>query len=189
MRKKVIRVEQKDNQIIVNADVMTEIMDCTPQMLTALKKEDILVQPKYGSYDLVVSLRNYLKKLKNKASAQTVEGVLDFHEEKARLTKMQADKAEMEVMEMSGELVRVEDVLSDWQSILMDCKGKLLAIPSKVATLVADMDDPAEAQQLVDEHIREALEELADYEFIRQRQRDPDERNGGSQTSAKADDL
>jgi phage terminase Nu1 subunit (DNA packaging protein) len=189
MPKKKARFDIQGDQLIVNADVMLEIMDCTPTMLTQYKKDGVMVQPVYGVYDLIPSIRNYLKKLKNKASAVTTEGVLDFHEEKARLTKMQADKAEMEVREMSGELVRVDDVLQDWESILMDCKGKLLSIPSKLATLVTDIENPAEAQNLIEDHIREALEELANYAVIRERQGNTAEGDGSTTSSSEADNL
>lgn len=189
MPKKKARFDIQGDQLIVNADVMLEIMDCTPTMLTQYKKDGLMVQPVYGVYDLIPSMRNYLKKLKNKASATSTEGVLDFHEEKARLTKMQADKAEMEVMELAGDLVRVDDVLEDWESILMDCKGKLLSIPSKLATLVADIDDPAEAQELIEDQLREALGELAEYAAIRERQGNTAQGDGSSSSSSEADNL
>ena len=102
---------------------------------------------------------------------------------------MQADKAEMEVMELAGDLVRVDDVLEDWESILMDCKGKLLSIPSKLATLVADIDDPAEAQELIEDQLREALGELAEYAAIRERQGNTAQGDGSSASSSEADNL
>ena len=95
----------------------------------------------------------------------------------------------MEVLEMSGELVRVDDVLHDWESILMDCKGKLLSIPSKLATLVTDIENPAEAQDLIEDHIREALEELANYAAIRERQGNTTEGDGRTAASSEVDNL
>ena len=74
MPKKKARFDIQGDQMIVNSDVMLEIMDCTPTMLTQYKKDGVMVQPLYGVYDLIPSIRNYLKKLKNKASAVTTEG-------------------------------------------------------------------------------------------------------------------
>lgn len=189
MAKKRERFKIEGDSLHVNLDVMQEIMECSPTMLTNMKKEGLLVQPVLGVYDLIPSIRNYLKKLKNKASASTTEGVLNFQEEKARLTKMQADKAEMEVKELAGELVPVEDMLNAWQEILMGCKGKILSIPSKLATLVVDIDDPAEAQELIEFHLREALEELSDYGAVRERQRDTADGPDSPEAASEADDI
>lgn len=189
MAKKKERFTIEGDHLHVNTDVMQEIMDCSPMMLTQMRKQGLLVQPVLGVYDLIPSIRNYLKKLKNKASASTTEGVLNFQEEKARLTKMQADKAEMEVKELSGELVRVEDMLDAWQEILMDCKGKILSIPSKLATLVVDIDNPGEAQELIEDHLREALEELSEYGTVRERQRDIVEGDGSTKASPEANNI
>ena len=189
MSKKKERFKIDGDSLHVNSDVMLEIMDCSPRMLTNMKKEGLLVQPVLGVYDLIPSLRNYLKKLKNKASASTADGVLNFQEEKARLTKMQADKAEMEVKEIAGELVRVEDLLNAWHEILMDCKGKILSITSKLATVVIDVDDPAEAQELIEFHLREALEELSDYAAVRERQRDTAEGTQSPEASSETDNI
>lgn len=182
------RFDVRGDQIIVNLDVMLEIMECTKAYTTTLKKEGLLVQPKLGTYDLIPSLRNYIKKLKNKSTFETDSGTLDFHVEKARLTKMQADKAEMEVMELSGALVRVEDVVDEWQSQLMDMKGKLLSIPSKLATIVTDIDNPAEVQDLIDDYIREALQELAAYAGDGKHTREPIESKDGAKATTKAND-
>lgn len=189
MPTKKARFDIQGDSLHVNSEVMLEIMECSPTTLTDMKKQGLMVQPVYGVYDLIPSIRNYLKKLKNKASATTAEGVLDFHEEKARLTKMQADKAEMEVKELAGELVRVEELIDAWHEILMDCKGKILSIPSKLATLVADIENPAEAQELIEDHLREALEELSEYAAVRERKRDTAEGAGSIKASSEANDL
>ena len=188
MPKKKARFDVQGDQLIVNSEVILEILDCTPMMLTHYKKEGHLVQPSYGVYDLIPSIRNYIRRLKNKAQIETEDGVLDFQEEKARLTKMQADKAEMEVLEMSGELARIEDVVEAWQSQLMDMKGKLLSMPSKLATLVVDVDSPAEAQDLMDDHVREALQELSEYENKGRHSPKPSESKDSPKTTTKADD-
>ena len=81
------------------------------------------------------------------------------------------------------------EVVDEWQSQLMDMKGKLLAIPSKLATLVTDMDNTAEIQELIDTYVREALEELQEYEGNREHKGKPKRGTGSSKATTEADDL
>jgi len=172
-----------DDKLIGSSEAMQEMLDCSVMMLSNYRKEGLLIQPERGKYDIAASIKTYIKSLKNKSGGDDI----DFHTEKARLTKMQADKAEMEVLELSHELVRVEEVVQEWQSQLMDMKGKLLSIPSKLATLVADIDNPAEVQDLIDTYIRESLQELSDYAGDRRHQAQPIESDGGTTSSSEAD--
>ena len=172
-----------DDRLIGSSEAMQELLDCSAMMLSNYRKEGLLIQPERGKYDIPASIKTYIKSLKNKSGGDDI----DFHTEKARLTKMQADKAEMEVLELSGELVRVEAVVQEWQSQLMDMKGKLLSIPSKLATLLADIDTPAEVQDLIDTYIRESLQELSDYAGDRRHQAQPIGSEEGSETSSEAD--
>jgi len=168
-------MDKGDKAIICDLSTMMQAFDCSQAYIGKLKDDDCIKMQGRGKYNLVESTALYVNRLRNKTEKIDGDGnVIDFHTEKARLTKMQADKAEMEVQELAGELVRVSDVLLEWQNILADVKGKLLSIPSKLATLVADIDNPGEAQELIDTYVREALQELAEYGNQSKRQRDID---------------
>lgn len=158
--KKAARFQIIEDTVICNADAMSHVLQVKAPMMTNYRQRGLIVQPEHGKYDLVATVRKVLEATKNGSNSD--EGH-DFQVEKARLTKAQADKAEMEVSELSGDLVQVLDVVDEWQDQLMDMKGKLLSIPSKLATLVADMDNPSEVQELIDDYIREALLELSNY--------------------------
>lgn len=180
-------MDKGSKDVYCDVKSLMRAFDCTQPYVGRLKEEGIVVQPKRGQYDLVESTRNYVNRLRNKTEKIDSDGnVIDFHTEKARLTKMQADKAEMEVHELSGELVKVTDVLHEWQNILADVKGKLLSIPSKLATIVIDVDDPAQAQELIDSYVREALQELANYEGKSKRQTDTGEGDESPPAAPKA---
>ena len=175
------------NDVYVDVATIARAFDCTQTYLTKMKGDGLIVQPKRGQYDLVESTRLYIEHLRDRSGKTVTDGkVIDFHEEKARLTKMQADKAEMEVEELAGQLVRVDEVLYQWQNILADVKGKLLAVPSKLATLVADISNPAEAQELIDDYIREALQELSDYDRSKKSTADSDQGDESPDTAPKA---
>ena len=180
-------MDKGDKAIICDLSTIMQAFDCSQAYIGKLKDDDCIKMEGRGKYNLVESTALYVNRLRNKTEKIDGDGnVIDFHTEKARLTKMQADKAEMEVAELAGELVRVSDVLLEWQNILADVKGKLLSIPSKLATLVADIDNPGEAQELIDTYVREALQELSEYGSQNERQTNTAEGDERPQAAAKA---
>lgn len=82
--------------------------------------------------------------------------------DKARLIKAQADIAEMEAAELSGELVRRAAVVESWGKTIANCRARLLTIPPTVAPRVAPSGRVNETQFEIQRAINEALTELAD---------------------------
>jgi len=187
--KKVDKYIIEGDDLIANADVMLDLFQVTQPRLVQLVKEKVAVKFGTGRYDLCTSVRNYVLFLRARTMPNSMSKNIDYHEERARLTKMQADKAEMEVEELAGSLAKVEDVVKQWESILMDVKGKLLSIPSKLATIVCDEDNPAVIQDLIDNYIREALLELSIYEGTSEHTPSIDTSNAGDETTTEADHI
>jgi phage terminase Nu1 subunit (DNA packaging protein) len=183
MAKKVIPLQIEKGKVLCNSDIMEHTLNVQAPQITGYRKRGLIVQPSHGTYDLIETVRRVIDANRRQPASEETH---DFQVEKARLTKAQADKAEMEVMELSGSLVRTEDVVEEWQSQLMDMKGKLLSIPSKLATLVADIDNPSEVQSLIDDYIREALQELAAYAGDGKHTAEPTISEDGAKATTKA---
>lgn len=83
-------------------------------------------------------------------------------QEETRLKRAQADKAELDLVERAGDLVKVEDVNSAWVDITTRVKAKLTRIPSALAQLAHGKSTVAEVQDVLDSGVREALEELSE---------------------------
>lgn len=167
---------------------ISKLLLLTDRRVQQLVKDGIIPKTEHGRYELAPAVQGYIRYLQDRSVGNALAPA-DYHLEKSRLTRLQADKAEMEVKEIAGELVRVEDLLNAWHEILMDCKGKILSIPSKLATVVIDIDDPAEAQELIESHLREALEELSDYVAVREGQRDTAGGTESPEASSEADNI
>ena len=86
----------------------------------------------------------------------------DLEEERARLAHHNANKSAMEEKELSGQLVRMDDIHQVWENRLVAFKSKLLALPPKTASRVIRCETFAEAKVLLDKAVREALKELAE---------------------------
>jgi len=97
----------------------------------------------------------------------TTGGVIigsDYDTERTRKMKADADMAEIALARAQGELCKTEDVVRAWESVLHACKAKLLSMPSKVSPVVANETDIAVVKQVLEDQIREALDELANYQ-------------------------
>lgn len=85
----------------------------------------------------------------------------DYDAERARLTKAQADKTELEAAELAGEIVRVEQVIATWSKLAGAMRARLLAMPSKIAPVVRVTETDEEASATIEREVLEALEELS----------------------------
>lgn len=86
---------------------------------------------------------------------------LDLSQERARLAKMQADKAAIELQKLRGEVVDIEEATQEIGEAFAHVRAKLLALPSKMTPLVYSLSTHAEIQEALRESIYEALDELA----------------------------
>ncbi|MEO0957086.1 MAG: terminase small subunit [Pseudomonadota bacterium] len=84
----------------------------------------------------------------------------DLLEEKARLTRAQADKAEIQLAQTRGDLVKVDDVERAWSATLRDVRAGMLAVPSRVQQRLAHLT--AHDVSEIDREVREVLAEIAD---------------------------
>ncbi len=87
--------------------------------------------------------------------------VYDYAVERARLTKAQADKTELEVKEIRGEVVRMPLVEQHWGGMVASMRARLLALPSKVAAMVATPDKLQQVTDITQTLVYEALSEIA----------------------------
>ena len=81
-------------------------------------------------------------------------------QERAKLTKLQAEKVTLELEQQRGNLIPAEMVILGWQGLLANARAKLLALPPKVAAQAVGADY-VEIEQLFRGVIYEALDELA----------------------------
>lgn len=137
---------------------LASLLMVTTRRIQQLVQQGHIQKAKHGSYLLEPAVQGYLQFIQGKTQAPE-----DYHAEKARLVKHQADKAEIEVKTLSGELVRAADVEAEWTDMLSAMKSRLMAIPSKAAPIVAAEDNPAQVIDIIEDLVREALQELSDY--------------------------
>lgn len=145
-----------------------ELEDCfgvTKQYLGQMQTEGIIRQIEKNTWPVYETVRAYVEKLRNKRKNQWDSGGdnAEYEVERALLTKAKREAAQINTEVLKGRVHEGEAVRTLWVDMLMNCRSKLLALPTKAAPMIADKDRIAEAQALLEEMINEALSELAEY--------------------------
>lgn len=153
-----------EEQVVRGKD-LAAIFGVTDRRIRQLTKDGILPQVGRGKYVLGDAIQSYIKHLQErvKEAAKSVDPK-DLQKELTRLRKAQADKAELEVAEYQGKLHRAEDVEAEWTEMLSNFRAKMLALPTKLAPMLAMQDDIQEVQAMLKAGIYEALQELSEYD-------------------------
>ena len=87
-----------------------------------------------------------------------------YDEARTRKVNAEAEIAELELAKIRGTLCMTNDVVAAWESVLHACKAKFLALPTKVAPILATETDVVVAKDYLENAIREALTELSNYQ-------------------------
>ena len=88
-------------------------------------------------------------------------GVIDLDQERARLAKERANKIAFENELVRGNYFHVADVDKAWVEITTVVRTKILALPTKLAPVLAVEMDPAKCNEIIRSAIYDALDEIA----------------------------
>lgn len=77
-----------------------------------------------------------------------------------RLKRVQADKIEMEMRQMSRDLVPAAEIEARWATIVMAARKRLLSLPGQLAELLEMAEGPAAKRDVLVAEIDKVLEEL-----------------------------
>jgi phage terminase Nu1 subunit (DNA packaging protein) len=159
----------------VSVQVIARLLMISERRVQQLANEGVIPRTESRRYNLEESVQAYIQFLQGKNVGRAMaDEQIDFHEEKARLTKIQADKAQLELDEMARSLVKADDVSRQWYNAVADCKGRLLSIPSKAAPIVAAETSAGACKKIIDDLVFEALEELGSYGNSEREESDPE---------------
>jgi len=142
---------------------VAEHLDLSTKRISELIRDGILPSKMGRSpLNLDVCRIAYISYLRKLGGYNKRSGGGDIAQQKTRLTKAQADKAELEVSELEGQLIPAQLVQDTWTDFVANARAKLLALPSKIAHQVIALDKYAEAELLIKENVHDALSELAE---------------------------
>lgn len=147
--------------MIVNASFLGRIWGITMRRVQELGAQGVIPKKDRGRYVLGPACLTYAEYQRMNPSGG--KG-FDLTDERTRLTRFQADNEEMKKKQMSGELFPAESVLKLWERHIMDCRSRLLALPTKIAPVAYACKTIQEVQAATEKLVHEALNELKSIE-------------------------
>jgi phage terminase Nu1 subunit (DNA packaging protein) len=143
----------------VSVDVIAKLLDVTPRRVQQLAKEGVIPKPKHrGEYEIAPCVINYVRYLNRLLDGEAG----DLTIEKTRLTRAQAEKAEIEAARLKGELVSLADAERGWSALIGAFRAKALTIPPLAAMTVLNKTEK-EVEQILTRMVYEALAELSNW--------------------------
>ncbi len=140
--------------------VIAKLLDLSERRVQQLSREGVIPKATRGQYDLIGSVRGYVRYLRDQAvSAQA--GAPDYAVERARFIRARADLAEMEANQRRGSLIAADDAETAWIAVLALLRTRLLSLPDQLAPLVYETDTLAGTRDLLRGTLRDVLEDLA----------------------------
>ena len=139
--------------MLYTSKAVGEWLGITDRQVRNLRDQGVLSEVRPGVFDMKVCVRQYLNfKIGNKDDqARLVAARAEREETRGKIEKMRMEEAQ-------GDLHRTEDVERG-------LKNRLETIPTKYASTMAQLTDPAEAHDILQKAVQEALVELSDPEI------------------------
>lgn len=142
------------SNVNVSAGVLAGFLDITERRVNQLAREKVLTRLPGGAFSLKEStLAYYTYKL-------TPTEKYDHDKEAALLMAAKRERAVIDLELIKGTLLYASDVEKAVSEMILTCKARLLAIPSKVAPTVIGQTNLAVIISLMEKEVFAALDEL-----------------------------
>lgn len=152
--------------MIVNQAKLCEILGMSPMTVNRLQDQGFPVMSrgdgrKPNQYDTGTCIAWLVEKERRKVVTLPDGVTTSYADERARLTKEQADRVAMENDVQRGLLIDAEHAARLWADVVVNAKTRLLSIPTKAAPLVLGCKTMPEARDVLERFIIEALHDLS----------------------------
>lgn len=126
-----------------------------------LTKEGIIPKAERGRYELAGAVQGYIKYLKDRSVGGGRDGAIDYHAEKARLTKLQADTAELGLAKEQGLVTTVDQVERMVTKAFAEVRAGMRNLPGRSVSLLIGETDERRFKRVLMQEIDQVLETLA----------------------------
>lgn len=163
------KIEQHEAEaLVVSAKTLESYIGIKERRVRQLAEEGVMVKSGRGRYILHQCVRNYLALIQSNKEIKedNSDDKINYDDEHALHERAKREKAELELQVMKGilhEADMVEKVMTD---MLTFFRSRILTIPSKLAPSLTVEKDAKVIQRILKDEVRNALEELKDYDPI-----------------------
>lgn len=141
------------------------LLRLTERRVQQLSKEGVIPKAERGRYELAPAVQGYIAYLQDRLAPREGDDDpdrIDYHAEKARKTKAEADIAEMEAAKMRGDLVDAVEMKDALELVMSEVKTKLLNnAPTRIAARTKTEKKEASIKAIAKEEISASLRALA----------------------------
>ena len=151
----------KEGQIVRAMD-LAKMLGVSDRHIRDLANENVVKKTAQGKYLLLESVRGYIEYLKSRNDADISLKDEKIKEETKRIIK-DTEIKELKIKELKNQLHSADVIEKVMTDSLMNMKGKLLSLSNKLAPQIIALDNLGEIQDVIQDGIFEALEELSEY--------------------------
>lgn len=149
---------------------IAELFGVTERRVEQLAQKKIIPKAGKGVFDLGPTVQAYIRYLHGLANGAISADTSELNQ---RLLQAQADErearasmAKLELAEMEGRLHDAADVKKIMTDVIVALRSRILGLPSKLATQLADLNDPTSVASVLRDGLGDTLTELAGYDAI-----------------------
>lgn len=153
---------------------LAAVIGKTPQWIRQLTREKILNQVSRGKYRLGETVQAYIEHVAGGNEENTGPRLND---ERAQLTHVKRQMAELDLAVMRGELHRADDVKAVMSDALVTLRTRLLGLPTKIGPRILHVRELGVLTEMMTEEIRACLTTLSEYDPAMFRNGAADERS------------
>lgn len=160
----------KKDSLIVGTAAMADVLCISSRRVQQLDADGIIAKVSRGKYSLVETTQKYIRYLQDQAYGSKLDSESEeAHtgtkaDEEIGLKRARRLQLEAKNKVIFGELHEASVIKEVLNSMIMTFKGKLLNMPSKLAPLLVSTRDANEVKDILDEELRQALQELSEYD-------------------------
>lgn len=148
----------------VTAKQLAYLFNITERRVQQLAADGTIRKEGRGRYNLVESVRGYVKFLQEVAAGTQGEKESDYGDARTEKMRADADKSIMEAAVLAGKLIPVDIVAYSWNHMTGAFRAKLLNLPKKTAPNVQHETSFRKCQTALQAAVHECLAELSEYE-------------------------
>lgn len=144
---------------------IADLLMVSERRVQQLAKEGVIPKAERGRYELVPTVQGYIRYLQER-SVHSDATTIDYAVEKARLTKAQADLAELTLARERRDVVSVALLEKNLSGLFAEVATNLRNIPGRIVSSLVGQTDERAIRRLVLAEIDQVLQALAERDVL-----------------------
>lgn len=141
---------------------IAKLLMLTERRVQQLTADGVIPKAERGRYELAPSVQGYIKYLQERSLGNSDKTPIDYHIEKSRLTKAQADLAELDLAKARGELAPITEFERAQSIAAAQIRTNCLNIPQRVVIQLLGETNEEVFKEKLRAEIVQALEAAAE---------------------------